>query len=167
MNYRIFVEKLPAFQTEACNLKDEFNRCLMLNIKQLRLINVYDIFGFTEELCQKSLYRVFGEVVTDKIDAHSLTSQENREQSGNLPFPCGLEVGLGSYFAVEYLPGQFDQRAAAAEDCVRLIDPDANITIKSARLLIFAQDIQPNDLQRIKQYLINPVEMREKDMLQN
>ena len=71
MNYRIFVEKLPAFQVEARNLQQDLNNSLSLKIDKLRLFNVYDLFGFSEELCHKSLYSVFGEVVTDQITVTS------------------------------------------------------------------------------------------------
>ena len=94
-NYRIFVEKHPRFRVEADSLRRELNTNLNLDIRSLRLLNVYDLFGFSRELLEKSRYSVFGEVVTDSVtDSCDLAGRK--------------------YIAVEYLPGQFDQRAASA-----------------------------------------------------
>ena len=66
-NYRIFVEKHPRFRVEADSLRRELNTNLNLDIRSLRLLNVYDLFGFSRELLEKSRYSVFGEVVTDNV----------------------------------------------------------------------------------------------------
>ena len=66
-NYRIFVEKLPRFRVEAESLRRELNANLNLALGEVRLLNVYDLFGFTPELLEKSRYSVFGEVVTDSV----------------------------------------------------------------------------------------------------
>ncbi|MDI9552113.1 MAG: phosphoribosylformylglycinamidine synthase [Bacteroidales bacterium] len=144
-NYRIFVEKHPEFRVEAKSLLAELNENLQLHLKSLRLLNVYDLFGFTPDLLEKSRYSVFGEVVTDSVTDN-----------------CDLRDA--KYIAIEYLPGQFDQRAASAIDCVHLIDPGAKINIKSSRLLILDRDLDDETLERIKRYSINPVESREKDL---
>ncbi len=146
-NYRIFVEKLPRFQVEAESLRRELNANLNLSIAQLRLLNVYDLFGFSEELLEKSRYAVFGETVTDSVtDACDLAGRK--------------------YVAVEFLPGQFDQRAASAVDCVRLIDPAADVRIRSSKLLLFDDGVTDAELAKIKRYYINAVESREKDLSQ-
>ena len=144
-NYRIFVEKYPEFQVEAASLKAELNENLQLDLQSLRLLNVYDLFGFTPELLEKSRYSVFGEIVTDKVsDECDLTGTR--------------------YIAVEYLPGQFDQRAASAVDCVHLIDPKADVRIKSSKLIILSGDTDDATIAKIKHYYINVVESREKDL---
>ncbi|OUN79044.1 phosphoribosylformylglycinamidine synthase [Alistipes sp. An54] len=144
-NYRIFVEKLPRFRVEAESLRRELNTNLNLSLRELRLLNIYDLFGFTPELLEKSRYRVFGEVVTDEVsDACDLSDHK--------------------YIAVECLPGQFDQRAASAVDCVRLIDPEAQVNIRSAKLLLFDPSVSEEELARIRHYYINAVESREKDL---
>ena len=144
-NYRIFVEKLPRFRVEAESLRRELNTNLNLSLGDLRLLNVYDLFGFTEELLEKSRYTVFGEVVTDSVtDA------------------CDLEGR--KYIAVEYLPGQFDQRAASAVACVRLIGPTADVRIRSSKLLLFDDRVTDEELAKIRHYYINAVESREKDL---
>ena len=137
-NYRIFVEKYPEFQVEADSLRDELNENLQLNLRSLRLLNVYDLFGFSRELLEKSRYGVFGEIVTDSVtDSCDLSNVK--------------------YVAVEYLPGQFDQRAASAVECVRLIDPTADVRIKSSKLLIFNPETSDEEIAAIKHYCINAV----------
>ncbi len=144
-NYRIFVEKYPEFQVEAGSLKAELNENLQLDLQTLRLLNVYDLFGFTPELLEKSRYSVFGEIVTDNVsDECDLTGTK--------------------YIAVEYLPGQFDQRAASAVDCVHLIDPKADVHIKSSKLIVLSADVDEQTIAKIKHYYINAVESREKDL---
>ena len=66
-SYRIFVEKYPEFRVEAESLLRDLNANLNLSLGSLRLLNVYDLFGFSDELLEKSRYRVFGEVVTDAV----------------------------------------------------------------------------------------------------
>ena len=130
-NYRVFVEKYPEFQVEAKSLMNELNENLQLSLGSLRYLNVYDLFGFAPELLEKSRYGVFGEIMTDKVT-------DECDLSGT------------KYIAVEYLPGQFDQRAASAVDCVRLIDPKADVRIKSSRLLIFDKNVSDGDLEKIR-----------------
>lgn len=144
-NYRIFVEKHPEFQVEAKSLLGELNENLQLELKTLRLLNVYDLFGFTPDLLEKSRYSVFGEIVTDSVTD-------------------SIDLDGAKYIAVEYLPGQFDQRAASAVDCVHLIDPTARISIKSSKLLIVDSDASAETLEKIRHYYINPVESRTKDL---
>ena len=147
MNYRIYVEKKPRFQVEAESLMRELNENLSLNIRQLHYINVYDLFGFSQELLNDCKYTVFGEVVTDNV-------YEEYKLEGK------------KFLAVEYLPGQFDQRASSAIDCVHLIDPNAEIDIRSSRLLIFDDEVSDDDIQAVRHYYINAVESREKDLSQ-
>ncbi len=149
-NYRIFVEKRPTFQVEAHSLLHELNENLQLSLTSLRYLNVYDVFGISEDLVEKCKYAVFGEKVTDEVtvaDGSRLTAHDS-------------QLSL----AIEPLPGQFDQRASSAVDCVHLIDPTADVQIKSARLVIFEDQISEADLARIRHYMINAVESREKDM---
>ena len=142
---RIFVEKKEQFRVEAASLLAEFNENLSLGLGSLRLINVYDLFGFSDDLLEKSRYSVFGEVVTDTV-------------TDDLP------LAGKKYIAVEYIPGQFDQRASSAVDCVHLIDPEADIEIKSSRLVVFEDTVSEETLAKIRHYFINPVECREKDL---
>ncbi|MCQ2279651.1 MAG: phosphoribosylformylglycinamidine synthase [Bacteroidales bacterium] len=142
---RIFVEKKPQFRIEAQSLLAELNENLSLNLQNLRLINVYDLFGFSDELVEQCRYRVFGEVVTDLVT-------DNCDLAGK------------KHLAVENLPGQFDQRASSAVDCVHLLAPAAQVQIRSGRLLIFDDDVTEATLAQIAHYYINPVECRAKNL---
>ncbi len=144
-NYRIYVEKKPRFRVEAESLRRELNANLGLELQNLRLLNVYDLFGFGEELLERSRYAVFGETVTDTVT-------DTCDLSGH------------KYLAVEFLPGQFDQRAASAVDCVRLIDPAADVRIRSSKLLVFDGTVSDEELARIRHYYVNAVESREKNL---
>ena len=144
-NHRIYVEKYPEFQVEARSLLSELNENLQLDLGSLRYLNVYDLFGFSDSLLEKCRYSVFGEIVTDSVT-------DSCDLSGS------------KYIAVEYLPGQFDQRAASAVDCVRLIDPSADVTIKSSKLIVLPGDTSDETIAKIKHYYINTVESREKDL---
>ena len=120
-DYRIYVEKLPQFQVEAKSIQADLNLNLGLNQKNLRLVNVYDLFGFNADLLEKSRYQVFGEIVTDTVFD-------------------SLDLEGKKYVAIEFLPGQFDQRASSAIDCVKLIDPNCEINIRSGRIIILDDD---------------------------
>lgn len=145
MKTRIYVEKKENFKVEATSLLNEFNSNLGLNLTSLKLINIYDIFNISEELLKKSLYTVFGEIVTDTVfDKINLKGEK--------------------YLAVEYLPGQYDQRASQAEACLKLIDPKSKARIKSGKLIIFDKNITDDELCKISKYYINAVECKEKDL---
>ncbi len=143
--HRVFVEKRPEFRVEAESLRNELNSNLGLEIKNLRLLCVYDLFGFSDELVDRASYSVFGERATDEV-THS------------------VDFGGKPYLAVECLPGQFDQRAASAVDCVKLLQPDADVDIRSARLMIFDDSVGEKEMKAIAKYCINAVESREKDL---
>ncbi|MBO2524991.1 MAG: phosphoribosylformylglycinamidine synthase [Bacteroidetes bacterium] len=145
LNARLYVEKKVGFQVEAQDLLDDLNHNLELNINALRLIVVYDIFGIEEGLLEKAKHAVFSEPVTDEVYTE---------------FPLD---GL-TYFAVEFLPGQFDQRADSAMQCLQLIDPKTTATIRSAKLIIMDGKLSEQDMIKIKKHCINEVEAREKDM---
>lgn len=142
---RIFVEKRPEFRTEAESLRRELNSNLGLDIKNLRLLCVYDLFGFTPELVERSAYRVFGEPATDNVSD-------------------SVDMAGMPHLAVECLPGQFDQRAHSAEECVRLIEPSADIEISSSRLMVFDESVGEKEMEMIAKYCINAVEARAKDL---
>ena len=145
MDYRIYVEKKKEFQVEALSLQADLNLNLGLELKALRYINVYDLFGFEDELLEKSKYQVFGEIVTDNVFTE-------------------LDLTGKKYIAMEYLPGQFDQRASSAIDCCKLINPNAEINIRSGKILILDDDVTEETIEKVKKYVINQVESREKDL---
>ena len=143
--YRIFVEKREPFRVEAESLRKELNSNLGLSIASLRLLCVYDLFGISKELLEQSRYRVFGEKATDSVT--------DEVDFGGMP-----------HLAIECLPGQFDQRAASAEECVKLLEPTASVEIRSAKLLIFDQSVGQQEMDKIARYCINAVESREKNL---
>ena len=143
--HRIFVEKRPEFRVEADSLRNELNGTLGLDIKDLRLICVYDLFGFSDDLLEQTRYGVFGETATDTVTDT-------------------IDIDGHPFLAVEALPGQFDQRAAAARECVRLASPEAEVEILAARLYIFDKGVTPEQMERISHYLINAVEARRKNL---
>ena len=142
---RIFVEKKEGYRVEAESLRRELNANLGLDIKSLRLLNVYDLFGFSPELLREASMKVFGEQPTDDVMS---------------------EVDYNSYphLAMEFLPGQFDQRAASAEECVGLLNPEADVEVRSGRLMIFDSGVTAEQLEAIAHYCINAVESRRKDL---
>ncbi len=146
-NYRIYVEKRSQFCVEAQSLRHELETNLNISIKALRHVCVYDLFGFSAELLERSRYGVFGETVTDTV-SDTLNSE-------------GMKL-----IAIEFLPGQFDQRAASAVDCVKLLEPTADVRIKSSRIILLSAEVSDSDVERIKRYSINAVESREKDLEQ-
>ena len=130
-DYRIYVEKKEGYQVESKSMQADLNLNLSLNLKNVRVINVYDLFGFTKDLLNKARYQVFGEVVTDTVSDT-------------------LDLNGKKYIATEYLPGRFDQRASSAIDCCKLINPNAKINIRSGRIIVLDDDIKDSNLERIK-----------------
>ncbi|MBR4135854.1 MAG: phosphoribosylformylglycinamidine synthase [Bacteroidales bacterium] len=144
-NARIFVEKKPGFNVEAESLKNTLNHNFNLHIRDLRLVKVYDVFHVEDALLEKAKTVIFSEPVTDDVT-------ETVDYAGH-PF-----------VAVEFLPGQFDQRADSAMQCLALLDPKTQAVIKSATLYILDADLTDQQYQQIKKYCINEVEAREKNM---
>lgn len=142
--YRVYVEKKSEFNVEAEMLKNELNENLSLNISNLRLINTYDVFDIEKQLLEKAMRSVFGEVVTDKVS---------------------LELSLDglTYFAVEFLPGQFDQRATSAKECIGLIDSKAQVKVRSGKIIVL-DNVTNSEVEKIKKYYINAIESREKNL---
>ncbi|MFI3165617.1 MAG: phosphoribosylformylglycinamidine synthase [Bacillota bacterium] len=143
-NYRIYASKKTGYQVEAEMLKQDFNQNLGLNITSLELIVSYDVFGISSELLEKAKTNVFSEVVTDTVSET-------------------IELDGKTYFATEFLPGQFDARGAAAAECIKLIDAKENVKVRSGKILIF-EGVEKADLETIKSYFINKIESREKDL---
>ena len=145
MNYRIFIEKKEGFNLEAKRLENQLKENFKIKCS-VRLLNVYDIFNIEESKLNNSIKVIFSEPPTDKI--------VEKKDFENL-----------KYFAVEYLPGQFDQRADSALQCLKLIYNDVeNVSIVSGKVVVFEGDIDNDTIEKIKNFYINPVESREKDL---
>ena len=143
MVYRIYVEKKPGFDGEAQSLRNEL--VSLLGIKELnglRLLNRYDVEGIDEALFEQCVPTVFSEPPVDNTYAE-------------------LPVSDGVSFAVEYLPGQFDQRADSAAECIQLISQGDRPLVRSARVYLLEGTLTDEQVAEIKKYVINPVEARE------
>ncbi|MFV8214394.1 phosphoribosylformylglycinamidine synthase, partial [Streptococcus pluranimalium] len=148
MAKRIFVEKKANFQIKAEVLLKELVHNLQLNsLSSLRLVQVYDVFGLEEDLFEQAVKHIFTEQVTDKV----LTEQD-------------LALDQAVSFAIEALPGQFDQRAASAQEALLLLGSRQDVRVNTGQLYILNVDVTEADLAAIKKYLLNPVDSRFKDM---
>ena len=143
MVYRIYVEKKPGFDGEARQLQNELTTLLGIrSLTGLRLLNRYDVEGISEELFRQCAGTVFSEPPVDD------TCSE-------------LPAHQGPAFAVEYLPGQFDQRADSAAECIQLISQGERPLVRSARVYLLEGALTGGEVEEIKKYVINPVEARE------
>lgn len=142
MVYRVYVEKKPGLRFEAAALLDELRELLGVNsLSGLRLLNRYDAEDISEDLFTACLPTVFAEPQVD-------------DYFSELP-------AADFAFAVEYLPGQFDQRADSAAQCIQLISQQERPLIRTARVYLLSGRLSGDDFAAIKNYLINPVESRE------
>ncbi|MBE5929255.1 MAG: phosphoribosylformylglycinamidine synthase, partial [Lachnospiraceae bacterium] len=141
---RIYVEKKEAYQIAAKDLKKEINRYLDIkSLTNVRVLVRYDVENVSDKIFEKALHTVFSEPPVDYI-------YENE-------FPCNDGDRV---FSVEYLPGQFDQRADSAEQCVKLLNEEEVPVIKSATTYILSGSITDAEFESIKAYCINPVDSR-------
>ena len=143
---RIYVEKMPEYAVEAKQLLWEIRHILLIkNITGLRFLNRYDVEGVADELYNTCKPIVFSEPQVDvTYDA--------------------LPEGGKAVFAVEYLPGQYDQRAASCEECIQLVGQCERPTVRTARVYILEGDFTEEELNKVKKHVINPVESREADL---
>ena len=143
MVYRIFVEKKRIFSGEASALLNDARGLLGIkNLQDIRILNRYDAENISEDLFNYAIKTVFSEPQTDIV-----TNQ------ADLP---GAKV-----FAVEYLPGQFDQRADSAAQCIQIISKAERPIIRSAKVYALYGNLSEKQIGEIKNYVINPVESRE------
>ncbi len=143
MVYRIFTEKKRELAAEARALLNDINTLLQIkSVTSLRVINRYDAENITKELFDYAVKTVFSEPQLDNT------------------YSC-LENDGAAVFAVEYLPGQFDQRADSAAQCIQLISRGDRPLIRTAKVYMLYGDITEDELKAIKKYVINPVEARE------
>ena len=143
MVYRIYVEKKPELAHEAKALLGDIRGLLMIeSLKGVRVINRYDAENISRELFDYSVANVFSE---PQLDIASET----------------LDADGATVFAVEYLPGQFDQRADSAAQCIQIISQGERPLIRSAKVYCLYGELSDEDISEIKKYVINPVEARE------
>ncbi len=144
MVYRIYVEKKEGFNVAASSLLHELQSFLGIDgLKQIRLFNRYDVEGMDGELFDYCCKTVFSEPQTD------VTHDE-------LP-----QLPESRVFAAEYLPGQFDQRADSAAQCIQLISQSERPLVRTAKIFALKGEVTDDQFEKIKAYVINPVDSRE------
>jgi len=142
---RIYVEKKPGYDIEAQGLYTDLLENLgIIGLQGLRVINRYDISGITDEEYAKSRPIIFAEPPLDLVYDEDLDISPQER-----------------VFAMEYLPGQYDQRADSAAQCVQILTQKERPTIASAKLIVLKGQLTEEDFLKIKDYCINPVESRE------
>ncbi|KQR91471.1 phosphoribosylformylglycinamidine synthase [Chryseobacterium sp. Leaf180] len=141
-NKRIFVEKRGIFDVESPKIFDEV-KAVVPSVQSVKVYNVYDIFGLNDGEFEKVVNSTFVDPVTD------ILIEENPAK--------------GVYFALEFLPGQYDQRADSAQQCIALLTENEKSKVRSGKLIEF-EGVSEADLAKIKDLLINKVESQEKDL---
>ena len=143
MVYRVYVEKKKELANEAKGLLNEARNLLgITSLKDVRVFNRYDAENITSELFDYAIKTVFSEPQLD------IATSE-------------IETGDATVFASEYLPGQFDQRADSAAQCIQIISQGERPVIRSAKVYALYGELSDKDIAEIKKYVINPVEARE------
>lgn len=150
MDKRIFVEKKADFRVKSDSLVKELQHNLQLKtLKGLRIVQVYDVFNLAEDLFARAEKHIFSEQVTDTV-LDEATVKADLEKV--------------AFFAIESLPGQFDQRAASSQEALLLLGSSNDVTVNTAQLYLVNKDIAANELAAVKNYLLNPVDSRFKDI---
>ena len=150
MDKRIFVEKKADFRVKSDSLVKELQHNLQLKtLNDLRIVQVYDVFGLAEDLFARAEKHIFSEQVTDTV----LDEAEVK-----------ADLEKYAFFAIESLPGQFDQRAASSQEALLLLGSSNDVTVNTAQLYLVNKDIDANELEAVKNYLLNPVDSRFKDI---
>ena len=144
---RIYVEKKEPYAIKAKELKTELRSYLGIKgIEKVRVLIRYDIENISEDIYQKSLGTVFSEPPIDYLYEEKFTFSDTDK-----------------IFSVEYLPGQFDQRADSAEQCVKLLNEKEEPVIHTAMTYVLSGTISEDEFEKVKAYCINPVDSRETD----
>jgi len=142
---RLLIEKKPEFDVEATSLyKDIVESLNISSLNKVRIINRYDIEGICDEVYEKSAITIFSEPNVDNIYYEELEIDSNDK-----------------LFAIEYLPGQYDQRGDWASQCIQIINDGVRPNINTAKLVVLSGDISNEEFNKIKSYCINPVDSRE------
>jgi len=142
--FRIYVEKKPEYAVEAQSVLNDVQTALRLSISSIRILNRYDADNLSSEDFEAAVPTVFSEPAVDMT-------------YDDIP----LRTGAERVFAVEYLPGQFDQRADSCEQCIQFLRGGERCRVKNARIFIIEGNITDDEYESLKSYLINPVESRE------
>ena len=144
---RVFVEKKPQFAVKARELGEEIRSYLNIDtVSQVRVLIRYDVENLSEDVYRQALTTVFSEPPVDLVYEEVFPKSEG-----------------DTVFSVEYLPGQFDQRADSAEQCVKLLKEDEEPVIRTATTYVLAGALTEEQKAAVKAFCINPVDSREAD----
>ncbi len=142
---RIFVEKKEGFNVEVLSLTSEIKEQLQIKkLESLRILYRYDVENISDEIYNLARTTIFAEPPVDNTFDEDFKVDENSK-----------------IFAIEYLPGQYDQRADSASQCIQILTQGERPNVKYAKVVIINGDVSENDLERIKKFMINPVDSRE------
>ena len=143
MVYRVYVEKKKELAHEAASLLADLRGLVgVTSLEGLRILNRYDVENIGAELFEACKKTVFSEPQIDKVSSK-------------------IDADGAYVFAVEYLPGQFDQRADSAAQCIQILSEGDRPTVRTAKLYLLSGALSDEDKAKIKKYVINPVECRE------
>ncbi|MEG2738125.1 phosphoribosylformylglycinamidine synthase [Clostridium sp.] len=144
----VFVEKKEGFNVEGKILLEDFKTNLGIRtLEGVRVINKYLIKDISDEYYNKALHTIFSELPVDKVYEEKININEDDYA-----------------FGVEFLPGQYDQRADSASECIMLLTADKKLDVKWSKIIILQGNLSEKDLKKIKNYYINPVDSREVDI---
>ena len=142
--YRVYVEKKKDYAVEGLELLESIKVQLKLdNLEDLRVVNRYDIQGVTNDVLVQGIPTILSEPMVDYVFTED--------------YPVNLR---SQCFAIEYLPGQYDQRADACEQCFQLLTGEKNVKVRCAKLIVVTGDLSVEEVEKIQKFLINPVDQR-------
>ena len=145
--YRVYVEKREGFNVEALEILNNLKTQLKLdNLTSLKVVNRYDVQGVSKEVLNQGIEIILSEPMVDEVILED--------------YPVTTE----KVFAIEYLPGQYDQRADACEQCFQLLTGEKGVTVKCAKLIVLGGNLSENDVLKVQKFLINPVDQRLADL---
>ena len=141
--YRVYVEKREGFNVEALEILNNLKTQLKIEtLKSLKVVNRYDVQGVSKEVLEKGIEIILSEPMVDEVILEDYQLEN--------------EVA----FAIEFLPGQYDQRADACEQCFQLLTGEKGVVVKCAKLIVINDEVSKEDIERIQKFMINPVDQR-------
>ena len=141
--YRVYVEKREGFNVEALEILNNLKTQLKIDtLKTLKVVNRYDVQGVSKEVLEKGIEIILSEPMVDEVILEDYVLEN--------------EVA----FALEFLPGQYDQRADACEQCFQLLTGEKGVVVKCAKLIVMNDEVSKEDIERIQKFMINPVDQR-------
>ena len=140
--YRVYVEKKSAYAIEANELLNNIQTQLKIEtVTGVHVVNRYDLQGVSEDVLKQGIPTILSEPMVDEIYQEDYPLNEHQKA-----------------FAIEFLPGQYDQRADACEQCFQVLTGEKNVKVKCAKLIVLEGQVSDDDVKDIQNYLINPVD---------